>query len=207
MPYKFIKLFILLSVTSFISFAQQLDLTIYDQIHANRNTSLDGSMNVISQTNYPIALALPLGQLIYSVFKHDEKSILTAAQTIGGLVFTTAITYGLKYSVQRERPYIAHPQYTPYEYDKSPSMPSGHTSFAFATATCLSLEYKKWYVVVPAYLYAGAVGYSRIHLGAHYPSDVLVGALVGAGSSFASYKISNWLHKKWEKRTKTILLD
>lgn len=204
---KHFKVLFFLLLTSFQGIAQELDLDLYDQIHAQRNTSLDGSMHLISQSTYPIALAVPLGQLLYSVIQHDEKSILNAAQTIGGLVFTTAITYGIKYSIQRERPYIAHPQYKPYEYDKSPSMPSGHTSFAFATATSLSLEYKKWYVVVPAYLYAGAVGYSRIQLGAHYPSDVLVGAAVGAGSAFVSYKVSHWLHKKWEKRTQKILLD
>lgn len=93
------------------------------------------------------------------------------------------------------------PQYTPYEYDSSPSFPSGHVSFAFTTATSLSLQYKKWYVVAPAFLYAGVVGYSRVHLGAHYPSDVLGGALVGAGSSLLSYKANQWLKKKWKRKT------
>ena len=119
----------------------------------------------------------------------------------------TALTYGIKYSVQRRRPYETHAGYAPYEYDTGPSMPSGHTSVAFATATALSLEYKKWYVVVPAYLYAGAVGYSRLHLGAHYPSDVLVGALVGAGSSFVSYHAALWWKKKWERKTQQKFID
>jgi len=67
---------------------------------------------------------------------------------------------------------------------------------AFATATSLSLEYPKWYVIVPAYTWAGTVGYSRMHLGVHYPSDVLIGALVGAGSAFITHKVNQKLLKR-----------
>ena len=94
------------------------------------------------------------------------------------------VTKGAKGIVQRPRPWVA------YEGDlvclqpvRSTSFPSGHTSIAFATATSLTLVYPQWYVAVPAYLWAGAVGYSRMYVGAHYPSDVLVGALVGTGSA------------------------
>ncbi|MBK9735061.1 MAG: phosphatase PAP2 family protein [Saprospiraceae bacterium] len=78
------------------------------------------------------------------------------------------------------------------------SFPSGHTTVAFATATTLSLQYKKWYVVVPAYLGAASVGYSRMYLGKHYPSDVLAGAVIGIGSGY----LSHWLTKKIFKKKK-----
>jgi undecaprenyl-diphosphatase len=61
------------------------------------------------------------------------------------------------------------------------SFPSGRTSAAFATATYLSLEYLKLYVIVPSYSWASSVGYSRMYLGVHYPSDVLGGMIVGVG--------------------------
>ncbi|MBS1590359.1 MAG: phosphatase PAP2 family protein, partial [Bacteroidetes bacterium] len=130
----------------------------------------------------------------------DPKQMQNALQTVGGLTVATIITYGLKYSIRRERPYIAHPQYNPDDNETSPSFPSGHASIAFTTATNLSLQYRRWYVIVPAYAWAAAVGYSRIHLGAHYPSDVLCGALVGAGSAWVSFQVNKWLQHKWLKK-------
>ena len=82
------------------------------------------------------------------------------------------------------------------------SFPSGHTSSAFALATSLSIVYPKWYVIVPSYLWASSVGYSRMHLGVHYPSDVLAGALVGTGSAFLSHALNKCIHKKVKENSK-----
>ncbi len=50
---------------------------------------------------------------------------------------------------------------------------------------------------MPAYAYAATVGYSRMYLGVHYPSDVLGGALVGAGSSLLTWELQRLLNKKY----------
>ncbi|MCS7272656.1 MAG: phosphatase PAP2 family protein [Fimbriimonadales bacterium] len=62
------------------------------------------------------------------------------------------------------------------------SFPSGHTATAFALAFWLFMQvrgtrYRFW--GYGALLVAGLVGLSRIYRGLHYPSDVLVGALIG----------------------------
>ena len=79
------------------------------------------------------------------------------------------------------------------------AFPSGHTSSAFATATSLALATKKWYVAVPVFAWSAGVGYSRIYVGQHYPSDVIMGALVGTGSAF----ICHWASKQLSKRKKS----
>ena len=110
-----------------------------------------------------------------------------------GLVASSGITYVMKRAINRPRPFVTYPDIQKLTDGGSPSFPSGHTSIAFAAATSLSLEYPKWYVIVPSCAWAGTVGYSRMHLGVHYPSDVLAGAVVGAGSSFVTYKVNRWL--------------
>jgi len=58
------------------------------------------------------------------------------------------------------------------------SMPSGHTAAAFALGMWLLLEDRR--LGVPALVAAILVGVSRVYMGAHWPTDVLAGALLGA---------------------------
>lgn len=167
--------------------------------HASDNST---AMEGLSYTTYGFAVALPVGQMVYGLVAKDTPSMRNAIQTFAGLAITTGITYALKYSIQRPRPYDSYPDIIPHKTEDSYSMPSGHTSLAFSMATSVSLQYRKWYVVAPAYIYAGAVGYSRMYLGVHYPSDVAVGALVGAGSAWLSYKGQQWLMKSKRKKAK-----
>ena len=112
---------------------------------------------------------------------------------IGGSMAMTEI---LKVIIQRPRPGVTYPNDVfPYKAETSPSFPSGHTTIAFATAANISIRFRKWYVVAPAYLWAASVGYSRMYLGMHYPSDVLAGATVGIGSAYFAHWISKKLFK------------
>ncbi|MFF1878797.1 phosphatase PAP2 family protein [Leifsonia sp. NPDC058230] len=65
----------------------------------------------------------------------------------------------------------------------SPSFPSGHTASAFAFAAGAALESPKAGAAIAPL--AAAVGYSRLHTGAHWFSDVAGGALIGAGAAIA----------------------
>lgn len=118
---------------------------------------------------------------------------------VGALALNTGITYGMKYAINRQRPYDRYEDINPVLTSGSPAFPSGHTSTAFTTAMNLSLAIPKWYVAVPAFTWASAVGYARMHLGVHYPSDVLMGAVVGAGSAWLSHKANMWLQQRKTK--------
>ncbi len=171
--------------------AQNVDINLLKNINPQNPSSF--VMKGLSSSLYPVAAASPIALLATGYIKKDKRLQHYGWEAVGSLAVNTVITEGLKYSINRNRPYVTYPgEVHPYVIESDPSFPSGHTSMAFATATTLSLEFKKWYVVVPAYLWAAGVGYSRLYQGEHYPSDVLAGAAVGAGSAL----LSHWLTKK-----------
>jgi membrane-associated phospholipid phosphatase len=140
-----------------------------------------------------VIIGLPITLGIAGLIKKDSVMFRQACFIAMANIINSGITYSLKYSIHRERPFVTYPDINKKSDGGGPSFPSGHTSAAFATATALSLAYPKWYVIVPSYLWAGAVGYSRMYLGVHYPTDVMAGMITGAGSAFLSYKLNKWL--------------
>ncbi|MBC3787781.1 phosphatase PAP2 family protein [Spirosoma utsteinense] len=173
--------------------AQNWDINTLRRANLERNHSLDGLFRGFTESASPVAFggsALLIG-LGYA--GHDSVARRKALGIGVSVVGATALTTLLKYAIHRPRPFVTYPDLEPLVSGGSPSFPSGHTTDAFAFATALSLSYPKWYVVVPAYAWAGAVGYSRLHLGVHYPSDVLAGAVVGAGTAFVTHKLNQRL--------------
>ena len=64
------------------------------------------------------------------------------------------------------------------------SFPSGHTQNFATTSTFFAIKFKKkWFTVLAAVLIA-LVAFSRLYLGVHYPSDVIVGVVFGVGMAF-----------------------
>lgn len=184
----------------FISFqlsAQNFDIDILKNINQNRNTNFDKPLNLISKSVYPLSVTLPISLLGTGFITKDKNLQRQGIISLASLAISMGTTYTLKKIINRNRPYITYPTLIqPYYLENDPAFPSGHTTAAFSTATSLSLTFKKWYVVVPAYTWAGVVAYSRLHLGVHYPSDVLAGAAIGAGSAWLCYKANRWLQRK-----------
>ena len=192
---KNILLFALL-LLSFTTYSQNLDIRILRQINGHRNVHLDGTFKAFSNSVSPISIATPI--LIFGTGMIEKDQELKQKGLVIGASFlvTTIIATTLKHSINRARPFETYPDIQKLSAGGSSSFPSGHTSDAFSTATSLSLAFPKWYVIAPSYVYASAVGYSRMHLGVHYPSDVLAGAIIGAGSAFLCYKAQKWINHR-----------
>ncbi len=71
------------------------------------------------------------------------------------------------------------PDIVEYMSSKSLSFPSGHTSSAFTFAMAITMVLKKKGVAIASFIFAFLMGVSRIYVGVHYPTDVIVGAFVG----------------------------
>lgn len=78
------------------------------------------------------------------------------------------------------------------------SFPSGHTANNFAAAMVLALFYRRWGWTY--FLIAGLVGYSRIYLGVHWPSDVLTSAFMGSGVALLIVASAEAIWQRWGLR-------
>lgn len=173
--------------------AQHADIRILRSIVDNRNEKLDDAFYLLSRTAGLACLRFGLYGAGVFVLAKDSSKKLRGLNLASGILTAGGVAYGTKLFYQRNRPYVDFPDLEHYYEPSSASFPSTSTSLAFGTAMSLSLAYKKWYVTAPAFVWASAVGYSRMHLGVHYPSDVMAGALIGAGSSFVCYRLNSWL--------------
>lgn len=78
------------------------------------------------------------------------------------------------------------------------SFPSGHAANNFAVAAVCFAFYRRWGWLV--FLPAALVSYSRIYVGAHWPLDVAVSCLIGAGIGFLTVAVLEWIWRRWGGR-------
>lgn len=84
----------------------------------------------------------------------------------------------LKEWIGRERPPLRYPDPEPLVHvPSSSSFPSGHATVGFACAAVLARAAPR--LALPLYSLAALVAWSRVHVGVHYPLDVVAGAALG----------------------------
>ena len=97
----------------------------------------------------------------------------------------------LKNSIKRRRPDDVIAEFVAFliPSDKF-SFPSGHTAAAFVMATLISFYYPSFSLL--AYTLASVIGFSRVLLGVHFPSDIVAGALLGSVSTILAVFLYSW---------------
>jgi len=153
--------------------------------------------------------ALTIAMLTGGLALKDKKLLETTRLMFESLFITQLITSWSKDLFGRSRPYTGK---GPHDFKLFASngaqglrsMPSGHTSSAFAMMTVIAKRYNRWWVKIPAYTFAVSVACQRMNTRSHWASDVIVGAGIGywVGSTLAhrqsdkskSSSVSPYLH-------------
>ena len=126
-----------------------------------------------------------------------QQLVLVSVATRLGFIFASVAVPGLvvtilKRLIGRTRPYnwekVGAFDFSPWRWNSEfASLPSGHGTTAFATAFAIGALYPR--LRLPMWLFAAVIAISRVAVSAHYPSDVLAGAVVG---TFGALAVRNW---------------
>jgi undecaprenyl-diphosphatase len=170
-------------LSSFFTSFQELDIRILKYIFESRYIALDPIFVFITNTTAVIAFGLPGIALITGLVNKNRLLWKNALVILIPVAISAIVANILKYTIDLPRPYEIYPFIQKLSVGGSPSFPSGHTADAFAFAVSMGLFYRKWNVVIPVLIWASLVGYSRMCLGVHFPSDVIAGAMIGAASA------------------------
>jgi len=167
----------LLAVSLVWSIGQRLDVWafLFFNLRGSRPFWLDRMMSAFTQIGSGIT-ALVIALILFLSGRR-----LTATELILGTLSLWIVVELVKALVRRSRPFIKVTQTRIVGYPAiGRSFPSGHTSQVFFMATMMALHIQtSFWLVFMLYAIALIVGVTRIYIGAHYPRDVLAGAILG----------------------------
>ena len=151
------------------------ELEILNQLQKLHTPVLDKIMVFITNLGSAGIIWIILTVVCLIIPRTRKVGWVMAASLIVGLILCNGI---LKNLVARTRPCDVNKSIQllikrPWDY----SFPSGHTSASFAAATAIYAIDRRWGAA--AYVLAALIGFSRLYLGVHFPTDVLAGAVVG----------------------------
>lgn len=156
-----------------------------------RVTGPAGTLSKMGDGTTAIPIVLGLGAIGFIAGSDHEKQ--TSAMLLEAVATSAVWTGAIKFLAGRERPRDVHefgsdwtgPNHV-FDDDGTQrtnvSFPSGHATGAWAAATILAHQYPRAHIVpMVAYGTATAISYSRMLVGAHWLSDVVVGGVIGYG--------------------------
>ena len=113
---------------------------------------------------------------------------MLVALALGG---AGALANGVKLLSGKTRPYVLQPDPPPLVRPHVDlTLPSGHAATSFAAALVLSLLVRRAPATAAFFALALAIAWSRVYVGVHYPSDVVLGAILGFGVGGATFVLA-----------------
>jgi len=166
-------------VRDWLADAGRIDQAVYEAVARTPTPALDAGMSRLSRLADRSVLWVATAGLLATV--GGRPGARAAAQGLACVaVSSAAVNLVVKRLGRRQRPDREGASVPPGRHVVMPtslSFPSGHSASAFAFAAGVGSRLPA--VGVPLHGLAGAVAYSRVHTGVHFPGDVVVGSMLG----------------------------
>jgi membrane-associated phospholipid phosphatase len=128
------------------------------------------------------AVGIVAGVTLLGALSREQGAVKAGLRSGAAVLLAEAVTWTLKPSVGRSRPYQDSSQYDFDSFGGRLSFPSGHSTVAFALATVYSDAIDHPVATVGLYTLATAVAWSRLNDDEHWLSDVAAGAIIGTAA-------------------------
>ena len=159
--------------------SSSLDYTVFRAINglAGRGPALDAAMIAFARYS-PVVYAIGLALLWLTWKQRNQRAALLA-----GISALVALGLGqiVGHAFPRDRPYLAHHVSLLITHSPDTSFPSDHTTRAFAIAVAVWQFNRR--AGIALLIFGMLVAVARVYVGAHYPGDVVGGAVLGAVTS------------------------
>ncbi len=157
---------------SFPQWLRQWDLVGFEALNEWLASSyLDFIMLVITHLGSTIFLFF-VSACLWILRRRREAVLLAVGVIVGSLIILP-----IKTIFPTSRPYLVVPGARALDIEGGGSFPSGHSKNGFTCAVILGSEWNK--MKIPFYILAFLIAVSRVYVGVHWPSDVVVGSIVG----------------------------
>lgn len=157
------------------------DAKLYDAVQRNRTSFTDDFSKQITPWGASRALKLSALMIVGGAIAGDAQWRDAGRDSLESQIWAAGVvTPLLKRSFGRSRPIQDEGARSFHPFDKSyESFPSGHSTNAWAFATAVAGHFDGWVVPTIVYTMASGVSFARVNDKAHFPADVLAGALIG----------------------------
>ena len=176
---------------TFAAFDSEADVHTFMLRHRAAHPLLKDATKILTDWGNAAVYAVYAWLLFTGLRRKDRcRTRLAVVYIVVQLAVALVLVHVLKFVIGRPRPDVDGLFRSMSTHSRYHSMPSGHTTEISGAVLPLAMRAKSTLAVLGMGLYLGAVGYSRVYLGWHHPSDVLCGWLLGSVAALAIHLFS-----------------